>query len=155
MAELRYLTARLSQASRAGALDERLLAPGAGWNLSQTLQHCTQTVSYSVTGYPRLRPRLFRLTAGRLVKTVFLRRAAMRHPLDAEIAGAPALDPALPPAAALDLLTDAVTVFSAHTGEHPPHPAYGPCTHAEYAALHAMHLAEHLPGLPGPPSAGR
>ncbi|MFE2249990.1 DUF1569 domain-containing protein [Streptomyces lavendulae] len=35
----------------------------------------------------------------------------------------------------------------ARRAQHPPHPAYGPCTHGEYAALHAMHVAEHLPGL--------
>ncbi|MFE3760166.1 DUF1569 domain-containing protein [Streptomyces sp. NPDC059104] len=65
-----------------------------------------------MTGCPRLRPAVFRLTAGRLAKGVFLRRGVMRHPLDAGI--------------------DA---------------AYGPCTRGEYAALHAMHLVDHLPGL--------
>ncbi|MEU1512888.1 DUF1569 domain-containing protein [Streptomyces sp. NPDC005811] len=124
-----------------------LLAPGGSWNLSQTLQHCAQTVGYSVTGYPRLKPALFRATAGTLAKHVFLRRGATRHSLDAELDGAPPLDPALPVAEAAARLTDAVALFTAHTGPHRLHPAYGRCTHAQYERLHAMHLAEHLPGL--------
>lgn len=124
-----------------------LLAPGGPWNLSQTLQHCAQTVRYSVTGYPRLKPALFRATAGALAKRVFLRRGAMKHSLAAEIAGAPPLDPNLPVTEAAADLADAVALFTGHTGEHAPHPAYGRCTHEQFARLHAMHLAEHLPGL--------
>ncbi|ELP66864.1 DUF1569 domain-containing protein [Streptomyces turgidiscabies] len=124
-----------------------LLAPGGPWNLSQTLQHCAQTVRYSVTGYPRLRPALFRATAGALAKRIFLRRGATKHSLGAEIDGAPALDPNLPVTEAASGLADAVALFTGHTGPHAPHPAYGRCTHDEFAQLHAMHLAEHLPGL--------
>jgi hypothetical protein len=124
-----------------------LLAPGAAWNLSQTLQHCAQTVRYSVTGYPSLKPALFRATAGALAKRLFLRSGATKHSLAAEIDGAPPLDPSLPPAEAASGLADAVALFTGHTGPHAPHPAYGRCTHDEFARLHAMHLVEHLPGL--------
>ncbi|MEU2832124.1 DUF1569 domain-containing protein [Streptomyces lavendulae] len=144
---LEELVRRLWCAAEDGRLDERLLAPGAAWNLSLTLQHCAQSVGYSMTGYPLLRPGFFRLTAGRLAKAVFLRRGVMRHPLDAGIDGAPPADPELPPGAALAALAEVVAGFLEHGGPHPPHPAYGPCTHGEYAALHAMHVAEHLPGL--------
>ncbi|MFG2135144.1 DUF1569 domain-containing protein [Streptomyces sp. NPDC048751] len=132
-----------------GRPERELLAPGSSWNLSQTLQHCAQTVRYSVTGYPALRPALFRATAGALAKRVFLRRGAMKHPLGAEIDGAPPLDPALPVTEAAAGLADAVALFTGHTTEHAPHPAYGRCSHDEFARLHAMHLAEHLPGLAG------
>lgn len=132
----------------AGRPERDVLAPGSAWNLSQTLQHCAQTVEYSVTGYPRLRPALYRATVGAIAKRVFLARGAMRHPLGAEIDGAPPLDPDLPVPAALDRLAAAVTAFAAH-GEPAPHPAYGRCTHDEMAALHGMHLAEHLPGVLG------
>ncbi|MEU6225518.1 DUF1569 domain-containing protein [Streptomyces sp. NPDC047042] len=124
-----------------------VLAPGSVWNLSQTLQHCAQTVRYSVAGYPRLKPPLYRATVGALAKRAFLGRDRMRHPLGAVIDGAPQLDRDLPPAAAVAQLAEAVAQFTEHTGTHAPHPAYGPCTHDEFARLHAMHLAEHLPGL--------
>ncbi|HST83604.1 MAG TPA: DUF1569 domain-containing protein [Kineosporiaceae bacterium] len=124
-----------------------LLAANSVWNLSQTLQHCAQTIGYSVTGYPKLKPRPYRATVGALAKRIFLRSGAMRHPLGAEIEGAPPLDPGLAVAEAVTLLSDAVRRFSSFQANHAPHPAYGTCTHQEYAALHAMHLVEHLPGL--------
>lgn len=124
-----------------------LLAPASPWNLSQTLQHCTQTVRYSVTGYPRLKPALFRATAGALAKRLFLRRGATKHPLGAEIEGAPSLDPHMPVAEAAAGFENAVALFTGHTGQHALHPAYGRCTHDEFARLHAMHLTEHIPGL--------
>ena len=127
--------------------ERELLAPGGPWNLSQTLQHCAQTVRYSVVGYPRLKPALFRATAGALAKRLFLRRGAMRHPLGAEIDGAPPLVSDRPVAEAVADFEDAVALFSAHTADHAPHPAYGRCTHEEFERLHALHLAEHLPGL--------
>jgi len=142
---LAELTERLHKDLDRPATD--LLAPGGPWNLSQTLQHCAQTVRYSVTGYPRLKPALFRATAGALAKRVFLRRGAMKHSLGATIDGAPPLDPGLPVAQAASGLADAVALFSGHPGPHALHPAYGRCTHDEFAQLHAMHLAEHLPGL--------
>ncbi|MET8750859.1 DUF1569 domain-containing protein [Streptomyces sp. NPDC004667] len=80
-----------------------------------------------------------------------LRRGVMRHPLDAGIDAAPPIDPDLPAGAALAALTEAVAGFLEHRGAHPPHPAYGPCARGEYAALHAMHLVDHLPGLAGLP----
>ena len=139
----------------AGRLQERtatdpppnLLATNSVWNLSQTVQHCAQTIGYSVTGYPKLKPRLYRATVGALAKRVFLRSGAMRHPLGAEIDGAPPLDPGLGVTEAVARLTDAVQQFSSHQTSHAPHPAYGSCTHQEFAALHGMHLVEHLPGL--------
>ncbi|MFI7499223.1 DUF1569 domain-containing protein [Streptomyces sp. NPDC049687] len=146
-AALTELTARLTE--RLDRAEGDLLAPGSSWNLSQTLQHCAQTVRYSVTGYPRLKPALFRASAGTAAKHVFLRRGATKHALDAELDGAPPLDPQLPAAEGAARLADAVALFSAHTGPHALHPAYGRCTHAEFERLHAMHLAEHVPGLTG------
>ncbi|WP_256255050.1 DUF1569 domain-containing protein [Streptomyces sp. cf124] len=114
--------------------------------MSRTLRHCAETVRCSVTGCPQLRPALFRATAGALAKSVFLRRGTMKHPLGAEIDRAPSLDPRLPTAEAVADFADAVALFTGAVGEHAPHPAYGRCTHDEFARLRAIHLAEHLPG---------
>src|SRR5689334_17438134 len=110
-----------------------LLAANSVWNLSQTLQHCAQTIGYSVTGYPKLKPRPYRATVGALAKRVFLLRGATRHSLGAEIDGAPPLDPTLSVAEAVTRVSDAVRRFSGYQANHPPHPAYGACTHQEYA----------------------
>jgi hypothetical protein len=145
--QLPDLAGRLRQQVTAGTPGKELLAPGSVWNLSATLQHCAQTVGYSVTGYPRLKPALYRATVGTLAKRVFLWRGATRHSLGAGIEGAPPLDPDLPVADAAARLGEAVQRFEAHTAPHPPHPAYGACSHQEFAALHAMHLIEHVPGV--------
>ncbi len=141
------LTERLAELIVDGRPETEVLAPDSPWNLSQTIQHCAQTVRYSVSGYPRLKPALFRATVGALAKRVFLLRGATKHPLAAEIDGAPPLASDLPVSVSAAQLTDAVALFTAHTGVHAPHPAYGRCTHAQFDRLHAMHLAEHLPGL--------
>ena len=156
---LAELTERLAKLVADDRPEAEVLAPDSAWNLSQTIQHCAQTVRYSVSGYPRLRPALFRATIGALAKRVFLLRGATKHPLAAEIDGAPPLASDLPVTVSAAQLTEAVALFTAHTGGHAPHPAYGRCTHKQFDRLHAMHLAEHLPGLlnawfPARPSAG-
>jgi hypothetical protein len=144
---LAALTERLAKLVADDPPEAEVLAPDSAWNLSQAIQHCAQTVCYSVTGYPRLKPALFRATIGALAKRVFLLRGATKHPLAAEIDGAPTLAPDLPVTAAVARLAEAVALFTAYAGVHPPHPAYGRCTHTQLDRLHAMHLAEHLPGL--------
>lgn len=146
--ELTALTHRLqTHITQEDTTQTDILAPTSAWNLSQTIQHCAQTVRFSVVGYPQLKPALFRATAGRLAKHLFLRRGATRHSLDAEIAGAPPLAADKPAADAAAELAEAVELFTGHTGPHATHPAYGRCTHEQFERLHAMHLAEHLPGL--------
>jgi hypothetical protein len=131
----------------AGSAGEDLVDPRGSWNLAQVLQHCAHSIRYSVTGYPRLGPALLRATVGPIAKRLFLRRGSMRHDLDAPLAGAPPLDPDRALADCLTDLADSVALFQASPGRAHPHPAYGRCTHREYAVLHALHLADHLPGL--------
>jgi hypothetical protein len=130
-----------------GRPERELLESGDSSSLSQTLQHWAQTIGSSVTSCPELKPALFRATAGALAKRVLLRRGAMKHPLGAEIDGAPPLDSDLPVTEAAAGPADAVALFTGHTGDHAPHPAYGRCTHDAFARLPAMHPAGHLPGL--------
>src|SRR3954453_9251348 len=85
---LAQLAQRLQTRAAQDCPESDILAPTSTWNLSQTIQHCAQTVRYSVVGYPRLKPALFRATAGRLAKHLFLRRGATKHSLAAEIDGA-------------------------------------------------------------------
>src|SRR3954453_1378757 len=91
---LEGLAVRLQEAT-AGAAEPDLLTPDSVWNLSQTIQHCAQTIGYSVTGYPKLKPRAYRATVGALENGVSRAGARMRPPPGAETAGPPPLDPAL------------------------------------------------------------
>ena len=113
------------------------------WSLAQVLNHAAQSVEYSMHGFPRLKPALFRATAGRLAFAVFRRRGRMSHPLDAPIPGAPALAAGDPVGPAATRLLAALYAFEAWTGPLAPHFAYGALDKAAYTQAHLMHLADH------------
>jgi hypothetical protein len=124
----------------------RLEADGP-WSPSQILEHCAQSIEYSLDGFPVLKPRLVRATIGRLVLRRFLGRGSMSHNRVAPIPGAP------PPRAggdwrsATERLRKAIERFNAHHGACAEHFVYGPVTGEQYARLHAMHLADHFGAL--------
>lgn len=128
----------------------KLTATGArkqgAWPFAWVLEHCAQSIEYSLSGYPVLRSGLFRATIGRIAKRKFLSSGAMSHDCEAAITGAPALSLSDTNAAA-DRLTQAIAAFRAHEGALADHLAYGACSKADYEALHAMHVADHFSKL--------
>lgn len=126
---------------------DRLSARGAStqgaWSFAWVLEHCAQSIEYSMSGYPKLRSGLFRATIGRIAKRKFLGSGAMRHDCEAAIAGAPALSLSDASAAA-NRLKQAIAAFRAHEGTLAEHLAYGACSKADYEALHAMHVTDHF-----------
>lgn len=114
------------------------------WTTAQHLLHCAQSIEYSVTGYPRLKPAIVRATVGKLVKRRFLGRGEMAHDTVAAVAGAPALDAGASVDAARARLRAAIATFRAHAGAYAPHLVYGSCTRDEYERLMSMHVADHL-----------
>ncbi|RZU00511.1 DUF1569 domain-containing protein [Rivibacter subsaxonicus] len=119
------------------------LKSSGAWTLAQVLTHAAQSIEFSMSGFPELKPELFRATLGRAAFAFFDARGAMRHALDEPIPGAPELNPqtALPAAAARCL--DSLRRFEAHTGALAPHFAYGALDKAQYTRAHLMHLANH------------
>jgi hypothetical protein len=111
---------------------------------SQILEHCAQSVEYSLTGYPELRSAIFRATVGRIAKGKFLRQGFMQHKLDAPIPGAPDLDANANVERARTRLLTAMDALLASTAPLAPHLAFGRCTREEYEQIHSMHVAEHL-----------
>jgi hypothetical protein len=127
-------------------LDRLASAPAlkiaTGWTLAQTLDHCAQSIEYSLTGFPESKSALFQNTAGALALKVFSWRGRMSHSLTEPIPGAPALDGNIGPATAR--LRQAVQNFHSHTTALRPHFAYGELSKAAYEQAHAMHLANHF-----------
>lgn len=135
----------LREVERLSAASVQALAPATAWSWSQTLEHCAQSVEYSLQGFPASRPALFQRTLGAAAFSVFAQRGRMSHSLVEPIPGAPVLGAlALDAAAALERLRRATQNFAAHTGTLHPHFAYGALSHAQYEQAHAMHLANHL-----------
>jgi len=126
---------------------EALAASGpeasGGWPWARVLEHCAQSIEYSMDGFPKLKPGFIRATVGRIVAGRFLSRGALSHDLQAAIPGAPALteDDA---SKALARLQQAVERFEAHDGALADHFIFGRVQKADYDHLHAMHIENHL-----------
>lgn len=130
------------------ALEEWRLAPppspAGQFPVAQMLEHCAQSVTMSIDGYPELRAAWFRHTLGPLAFRAFDRMGRMRHRLAEPIAGAPPLL-ATDVRAAIGLLEAAFDRFMAWNGPLAPHFAYGQLDHAQYLRAHLMHVANHWP----------
>jgi hypothetical protein len=127
----------------AGLLDKRLVSL-KGWSPAEVFNHCAQSVEYSISGYPELKPAWFRHSIGPLAFSAFAARGAMRHPLDEAIPGAALLSEPATQVLALRRLQQAFADFARYRGELQPHFAYGVLSHADYAQAHVLHLYNHL-----------
>jgi hypothetical protein len=116
---------------------------GAGrWSVAQILEHCAQSIEYSMAGYPQLRPWWFRRTLGPLAFAKFERDGRLSHDLSAPVPGAPPLG-ADGESARLRLVA-AIDAFFAARGTLQEHLAFGRLEKARYATLHRLHLANHF-----------
>jgi hypothetical protein len=127
-------------------IDELQRAPRAmrsGWPLAQVLEHCAQSIEYSMDGYPEARSAVFRHTVGALAFGFFDRHGAMRHNLTEAIPGAPALA-STDVVAAGDRLRQALLRFEATEVPMRAHFAYGELDKSAYRRAHLMHVANHF-----------
>ncbi|CAN7682840.1 MULTISPECIES: DUF1569 domain-containing protein [Pseudomonas] len=138
-------TTDLADAQRvlAGLVD-KVLVSTRGWSPAEVFNHCAQSIEYSMSGYPELKPAWFRGSVGPVAFGLFTARGAMRHPLDEAIPGARPLDAPASQAEALGRLQLAFADFAAYQGELKAHFAYGALSHEDYARAHVMHLYDHL-----------
>ena len=114
----------------------------ARWSWSQTLEHCAQSIEYSLQGYPQLYSLLFRHTAGAAAFAVFRARGYMQHDINEPIpSAAPLPAPAQDPASALQRLEAALQAFLQHSGPLRPHFAYGALERSDYHQAHSMQLS--------------
>lgn len=153
-AEFAAATGRRSPKQGFSTLAEALLAVddltsghariAGAWPAHHALNHCAQSIEYSITGFPALKPAWVRATIGRLVLRRFLARGYMGHDTTGPIAGAPPLDHPPDLAGAARRLREAVQAFERFSGPPADHFVYGPVTKDEYRRLHLMHLSDHL-----------
>ena len=120
------------------------LISSTAWSWAQTLAHCAQSIEYSMSGFPQMKPALFQRSVGSAALSVFSWRGRMTHDLAEPIPGAPPLDARAAPGQALERLRASMLAFRQWPGGLRPHFAYGQLAKAEYELAHAMHLANHL-----------
>ena len=117
---------------------------GGEWNVSQVLQHCAQSIQYSLQGYPQMFSTAFQYTAGTAAATVFRALGSMRHNLNEEIPGGYRLEENLSVGAALHQLVSSIHDFQYFDGQLQPHFAYGALDKEAYTAAHWLHIRNHL-----------
>jgi hypothetical protein len=127
---------------RLDALDLDAIQSSGDWRLGRMFSHLAQGVEFSMSGYPQLKPRLFRATAGRSAFTVFSMRGRMSHGLNEPIPGEIIGD--VPADAGLQRLWAPLERFRAFDGTPHPHFAYGTLTKDQLATAHHMHIENHL-----------
>ncbi|MEO7925872.1 MAG: DUF1569 domain-containing protein [Saprospiraceae bacterium] len=114
------------------------------WTLYQNLMHCTQSIMYSMIGFPENKPKLFQKTIGSLIFNQFEHQGYMRHNRNEPIPGATEIKPAGNSVDAAIDLRKAVLDFENFDRELKPHFAYGKLTKLQFANAHCMHMADHF-----------
>jgi len=142
--QLKFASLADASAELAGLAQAEALISAAAWSWPQTLEHCAQSIEYSLDGFPEPKSKLFQRTAGMAAFSFFAWRGRMSHGLAEPIPGAPALSAAGDSAIALARLRAAILRFEQWTGPLQPHFAYGALDKREYELAHAMHLANHF-----------
>jgi len=122
----------------------RKITSNTNWSWFQILNHCAQSIEYSLTGYPENKPALFRITVGKIASTVFSSRGYMSHDLNAPIPSATAIPREGDEKEAMLRLYKAIEDFKNFSGELKIHFAYGELSKPDYEKAHAMHIANHL-----------
>ena len=110
----------------------------------QILNHCAQSIEYSLTGYPENKSAIFRMTAGKIASNIFSSRGYMSHDLNAPIPNSPSIPRDGDEKEAMLRLYKAIDDFKNFCGDMKMHFAYGELTKLDYEKAHAMHIANHL-----------
>lgn len=117
------------------------------WSLSEICLHCAQTIDYSISGYPQLKPVIIRATVGRLAIRKFLGQGYMKHNLSAPVPGGQAFKEDKSISEGMDELFSAIQRFRDYNGEFKLHLLFGKLSKEEYDSYFAMHIADHLSEL--------
>lgn len=113
------------------------------WDVCQNLTHCAQSIEFAMTGYPVEKPRIFQSTIGKLVFNYFTWKGYMRHNINGQNPGEPAMTKA-ENSKGIECLEKAIMRFDAWDGTLHPHRFYGKLSKKQYAKANAMHIANHL-----------
>lgn len=114
-----------------------------GWPLVKVLHHLTQSIEYSLTGFPINKSVAFQRTLGAGAFRVFSAFGRMHHGLQDEIPGASGMPENLNLTRAVNDLIDSLKRFDQYAGKLAPHFAYGELNKAQFARAHLMHIANH------------
>lgn len=126
-------------------LSKQSLATSGGWRLNQIVDHCAQSIEYSMIGFPKHKSAIFKNTLGRLAFSAFVTKGEMMHALDEPIPGAPLIGAQeLTTQDSFSRLIISLAEFKEFSGDLAPHFAYGTLSKSDYEIAHALHFYNHL-----------
>lgn len=120
------------------------------WQLPVILDHCAESLEFSTTGFPEMKPTLFRMTVGPIAKHVFLAQGKMSHNTLDPIPGTENMPHSPDFNTAFQRLFQAIANFKNWNREVAEHFAYGKLDKEEAEKLQAFHIADHLSKLTYP-----
>ncbi|MDC7224359.1 MAG: DUF1569 domain-containing protein [Spirochaetales bacterium] len=125
-------------------LKEGTLPEGYRWDYYQILTHCSKTIEYAMSGYPKLKPALVRGTVGKWVIRKFLAQGFMKHNLSADVPGSEEVQREGDFSQGIEILTTTINKFLSHEGVLKTHLMFGNLSKEDYDKYFSLHLAEHL-----------
>jgi hypothetical protein len=117
------------------------------WSPYKIFLHCSQTIEYSMVGYPILKSKFFRYTIGKLVIKKFLNQGFMKHNLSAPVPGGSNIEDSGTANEGIDTLIKSIDKFKAFNNELAPHLAFGKLSKDDYDKYFSFHIADHLSEL--------
>ncbi len=121
-----------------------LVSAGHGWSLYKTLLHCAQTIEFSMSGYPKLKPLIIRRTVGRIVLKKFLKNNKMKHDLTAPVPGAAEIADEGNISEAVAVSVKTIDDFMSYSGQYKEHLLFGKLSKKEYDEYFTLHYADHF-----------
>jgi hypothetical protein len=118
-----------------------------GWSLPEILNHCSQSIEFSLQGFPEYKSVFFQKTIGKLAFLVFKTRGYMNHNLADPIPSAPSIINPKEYNAVFNRVETAIDLFLKFENELKPHFAYGSINKKGYNMAHAMHIANHFSAI--------
>jgi hypothetical protein len=112
------------------------------WSLGQICSHLTQSLTWTVDGFPKLAPWVVRKTIGPLILRRILRTG--RFPDGIKLPKAYLPKPSLDDRAEAEAFRAALWHFASHTGPLSDHPMAGQIARADWERFHCIHSAHHL-----------
>lgn len=128
--------------ARLEALDLAAIETTGDWGLGRMFSHLAQGVEFSLSGYPKEKPKLFQASVGKLAFAVFSARGRMSHGLDAPIPGE--IVATVSADEGMERLWTSLEAFREHQGALKPHFAYGQLNKAQFGRAHLLHIEDHL-----------
>ena len=112
------------------------------WSLGQICNHLTQSLTWTVEGFPKLTPWFVRKTIGPLLLRRILRTG--RFPDSIKLPNAYLPKPGLDDRAEAEALRAALWHFASHSAPLSDHPMAGAISQADWERFHCIHCAHHL-----------